>query len=687
MAEFDPYAPLVDPEQGLGLSQQPWEAPAHWFDEQPAPEPVAFEAPMVGEPQAAPDDWQPAEWFQPQSLEPVQQFIDQGSQQEPLFDPYAPDAVSGGQQPIPVPQDEPEPDMGDLLAPGMSTEEAALAESNRQMAMSPEGRAAEGARQDAQRSRDEGKRQLDELTEIQSKHDDAQEVWNARNAELQKERDAVSLELQQLSKQGVNNDHWWESRSTGQKIASYMTAIIGGLLAPHRGGKNSGIEFIMSAIDQDIATQQANLQNRRGVLSERRGLVGDLAAQNNDVLRSADTARIAALQSLDARLAAEASQYDPAGTTARRITEARVAVRQKQAEAAQAMEQKMYDRTKDAADLELKFRAERRQAAANAETRRHNMAMEKHDRDKLEAERATKPTKAGPTVTGNAVHGISFKTLGPDGKPVTLKSVEVGNDATAKKLNEVMEGSRKKIDALADIKSIGPGRNVINDEQKAILSAAQARIRIAEQQLIPGVPSDKDAAIIDRAQGVSDATAFWSALDADERQRVLDYIEDTTVRDTNSTLQQYLGADASWDYKGRSLTEPGVPEAKKTPEELRAVMDAAGDAVSATPVTTKKSNYASPFLDAARAAVKGDSDPASLELTRAKIVARAEQEQWFGRNNPDRREVAKQLNGLVAEIDKKVTKNSKEEKALSRNEPDAELLRLEEMNRINNPGM
>lgn len=379
---------LVDSEEGLDLdsaewpprswievqasrpldsatSTESWDPPNSWFDDEPAaPAPVAFEAPMVGEPQAAPapDDWQPEEWFQPQGLEPVQQFLDDAPGQEPLIDPYAPDAVSGGVQP--ARQVEPEQDVGDLLAPGMSTEEAAAVEADRQTAMPPEQRAAEQAQQDAQRSRDLGQRQLDELTEIQGQHDDTQQVWAARNAELQKERDAVGLELQQLSKHGINNDHWWESRSTGQKVASYLTAIIGGLLAPHRGGKNSGIEFIMDAINQDIGTQQANLQHRRGVLSERRGLVGELAAQNNDVLRSADTARVAALQSLDAQLAAEASQYDPAGTTARRIAEARVAVRQKQGEAAQVLEQKMYDRHKDAAEMDLKLRAERRAGAA-----------------------------------------------------------------------------------------------------------------------------------------------------------------------------------------------------------------------------------------------------------------------------------------------------------------------------------
>lgn len=358
-----PEEPLVDPEQGLGLAQ-PWEPPSHWFDEgvEQAPEqalggmpaPAPLDAPLAPE-----ADWQPAHWYEPEF---AGQFQGEPAPQEPA--PYAQpqqneESLFGFEAPAAFQQRAPQE-----FTPDEAQQGEADAAADRFMAMDPERRAGEMARQDADRERKEATRKYDEITEIDSKRSDAQEVWAKRDAEIATERASIQADLQALSKQGINNDHWWESRSTGQKIASYVTAIIGGLLAPHRGGRNTGIDFIMSAIEQDIQTQQANLQHKRGLLGERRGMVGELAAQNNDALRSADTVRLAALQTLDAKLAAESAKYDPAGTTGRRIAEARATVQVEQAKKAAELEEKMYQRGKDKADFELKLRAERRAGAA-----------------------------------------------------------------------------------------------------------------------------------------------------------------------------------------------------------------------------------------------------------------------------------------------------------------------------------
>ncbi len=217
-------------------------------------------------------------------------------------------------------------------------------EEARQASLAPEAFAAESAQRETNRATLLATRQTEELRRNEQEAIDNHHDLQTANAAAMTESAAIRTDASKLASQGIDNDHWWESRSTGQKAAAYLTAMVGGFLAPTNGGRNSGLDLILGAIDRDIETQAANLSHQRDMLGVRQGAVSALFAENGDAFRSKETVRLAAFQHLDTKLAAEAARFDPRGTAAQRIAEARMGVRQKQAAAAAALDETTFER-------------------------------------------------------------------------------------------------------------------------------------------------------------------------------------------------------------------------------------------------------------------------------------------------------------------------------------------------------
>lgn len=333
----------------------------------PAPELTGPPALDAGAP-PAPDDWVPPEWGVPEFAQAMgQQATPDELAAAPLdgVDPSSgqpPNPAEGGVAPLPGTAAAPAPEGQDVAGeplfpwqietlsqpPGEEidyridpgAEDAQVAA----MMADPEKAAGDEARREAERADLLATRTIEEDTSNRQRAERNATEWRTREAEYRADREQVLRETEELGKQGVNNDHWWESRSTGGKISAFVTAIIGGLLAPNNGGKNSGIEFISNEIERDIATQKANLAHRREALGMRRGILADLTAANGDVFRAEEAMRMAAYQNVDQRLAAEAQRFDPMGTKAQVIAKARMAVQEKIAKAKAAADEAAFDR-------------------------------------------------------------------------------------------------------------------------------------------------------------------------------------------------------------------------------------------------------------------------------------------------------------------------------------------------------
>lgn len=145
-----------------------------------------------------------------------------------------------------------------------------------------------------------------------------QEAVVARKNAEQEEQNYADLRASQAKADQVRDEvantridanRWRESRSVPQSIAAFLSVVVGGLYQARKGGPNIGLEIINKAIDQDIAEQESNLANKRGVLAEMRE-AGMSRFQSQQAYRTAVYAR--AKEDLLTKL----QDFDPRGTTA-----------------------------------------------------------------------------------------------------------------------------------------------------------------------------------------------------------------------------------------------------------------------------------------------------------------------------------------------------------------------------------
>lgn len=133
-----------------------------------------------------------------------------------------------------------------------------------------------------------------------------QEAAVRKHAEMQdrdvaQRMDKIEALTKEVSEGKVNPDHFWESRSTGQKIAFGVAAFLGGFVSGFRGGPNEALQHMESAIDRDMAAQRANIENKRGQIGDMRGLLAETYRRYGNMDQAEAAARVIALQQIDQR--------------------------------------------------------------------------------------------------------------------------------------------------------------------------------------------------------------------------------------------------------------------------------------------------------------------------------------------------------------------------------------------------
>lgn len=170
----------------------------------------------------------------------------------------------------------------------------------------------------------------------------------------------VDAEAQALNNAEVDNDHWWSSRSTFQKIAAVFAALAGGFTAV-RTGRNAPLEMIQHAIDQDIETQKANIANKRAVAADRRNALALAYERLGDMAQAEAAVRVASYDKAIAEAQTAAQQFDPRGTQALAYFDAITGLAQRRAAAWDEATQKSLDREIKLGEYNLKVSAENRE--------------------------------------------------------------------------------------------------------------------------------------------------------------------------------------------------------------------------------------------------------------------------------------------------------------------------------------
>lgn len=366
---FDPLAPTWDDEREAAFMASLFGPPAApVVPVVPADPSAALAAAPAPEP-IAPTPPAPA----PQQIGPVlsgptqdEQLARNPEQELPAFArpieepptielPFAADAVSGVDQPPP-------PEAAASTSPmpterPIEEEQDPIAQAQRWVDLSqtdPEGFQRAMMAHDLERQRE-----LNTRTE-QIAADDAAAAERGRQRVLEAQQRAEQLAAQveadaaELAKQKVDPGRWWASRNTGQKIAGFIAAIVGGLAQSSSGGRNVGLDMINAEIDRDIEAQKTNIANGRADIMRRQGVVSELFARTGDLERSVEAARRAAKEQALQQLEIEMMKFDPNGTAARQIAQQVLTGRAEQAQANEKWRQQQFENQLKAGELAVK---------------------------------------------------------------------------------------------------------------------------------------------------------------------------------------------------------------------------------------------------------------------------------------------------------------------------------------------
>lgn len=316
----------------------------------------------------------------------------------------------------------------------------------------------------------------------------------AANAIAQQKDNAINQDALTLAARHPDRTRWFQNLGTLGTIGAVGSILIGGLLSPTTGGRNTGMEFVTNQIDRDIDEQKADIENQRESLKTRQGIVAQEYQRTGDLYHAAEVARTAAYQGAIAQLQAQQQDYDPHGTSFAAIGQGI----QQLAGAQQAQQDK---RQKELTDRTLATIKESRETAAQQEIARHNRQEEglgwakqslearkdaadnalltpaqirqQYPKLPVEAippgpvtqkqlsahvETYNKTLETGNKTTGNVTQTAGTQIIGADGKPLTQDGtpssspVVAARPEDATKLNEVVAGGQDVLTSLAKVK-------------------------------------------------------------------------------------------------------------------------------------------------------------------------------------------------------------------------------------------
>ena len=124
----------------------------------------------------------------------------------------------------------------------------------------------------------ESEGQKHEAQILQMKQEGLQKISDDTQGWL-KERSARSEQLfSDIMNEKIDPQHYWNSKTTGQRISASIAMVLGGMSAGLTGGENPVMKNVNLAIDRDIEAQRANLGKKQTLLSHYMAETKDMLA-------------------------------------------------------------------------------------------------------------------------------------------------------------------------------------------------------------------------------------------------------------------------------------------------------------------------------------------------------------------------------------------------------------------------
>jgi len=151
-------------------------------------------------------------------------------------------------------------------------------------------------------------------SEIGSMQQDAarqQAMLAQRTQDLITQRAAGAQKLaDDVLNQKMDPNHFWETRTTGQKVSAAIGLILGGIGAGLTHGPNYAMQVIDKSIDRDIEAQKFNLQQGKNKLAFYMQQTGDLVSASQLAKADALTVSASQMQSALSNMGASAAAPD-----------------------------------------------------------------------------------------------------------------------------------------------------------------------------------------------------------------------------------------------------------------------------------------------------------------------------------------------------------------------------------------
>lgn len=117
--------------------------------------------------------------------------------------------------------------------------------------------------------------------------------------------DELNRKADEIGKQEIDPNRYWANKSTGEKVL----AGIGLFLGAFGSNGNQAAKIIQNAINTDIESQKANLDQKSRGLQQQKGILGEMYSLTRDATAAKEAARVAYLNNAQMQLQTIAAKY------------------------------------------------------------------------------------------------------------------------------------------------------------------------------------------------------------------------------------------------------------------------------------------------------------------------------------------------------------------------------------------
>lgn len=128
----------------------------------------------------------------------------------------------------------------------------------------------------------------------------------AKTAEKMNHINALASEVENGK---VDPSHYFTSQSTGAKLATMLSVVLGAGAAQRINGRNVGLDMMNDAVARDIDAQKASFDMKRGALSAQQNLYGQMLQTFGREDAAKEAAHIVGLTAIKAKLDAQIAKY------------------------------------------------------------------------------------------------------------------------------------------------------------------------------------------------------------------------------------------------------------------------------------------------------------------------------------------------------------------------------------------